>query len=785
MKEGLEAARRDALLSPENGAAWDRLGQTLIKGAQIKGSIDYFRRASMIPDPERMARRLRLAMALEMGGALESAVEQYLAALPDGERRPSLPLFRAIGCLQRSNEMGRIVALAAGQSPGDWREFPQAISAIGLAHAAKGDALSAIAWMFAYAPYESNQKNHRKLVGALMARGLKSLPADQLGYFLVANGRFAFSDDRLIARLIRAALHGRADRELLSVLQSADCIAASDGRSLLFAIRIAARLKRQGDLLRSAMRRLVLVPDCAGAMATLLGEAARRQTRRAHRHKALWSKAIIAVPTADATQVNDAVIAVKGIAERPVQMSYLRSAAVRFPAVPQIQYNIGFYLNEGSFAEEAAPLLRRALIVSPEYDKAWSAYSVSCSIMLMAADGVRAAKRAISCNPRLASAWINMGMGYRGLGDTKRSLDAGLQAVRLDPKDCLARMGVAFNQLSIGAIEQGFENYRARWGQPHFPSDKRPFHQPEWRKHPVPPGRKVLIYMEQGMGDEIMFSWFLRCLEQDAAGRIVVECDARLVPLLARSFPAIEFVGRQVPIPRRLFGADIAFKLPVGHLPSYYTYELRRLIRERWEIAGQPFASGYGYLVPDPERVAHWRDELASYRNSDRLVVGVCWRSANRTRTRDQQYVSTEEIIAALPDGCVAVNLQYSYDPAEVDEMAGFGRQRGIDVVTLPGIDLKDDLDDLTSLIRALDVVVTPLISTAFMGAAVGVPTFVFRSAADGTIWQQLGTPHIPWLPAMRLFFRHPAESWADAVRRINERLTLSAEALRRGGLDE
>jgi hypothetical protein len=66
---------------------------------------------------------------------------------------------------------------------------------------------------------------------------------------------------------------------------------------------------------------------------------------------------------------------------------------------------------------------------------------------------------------------------------------------------------------------------------------------------------------------------------------------------------------------------------------------------------------------------------------------------------------------------------------------------------------------------------VTPLISTAFMAGAVGTPTWVFRSSATGRIWQQLGTPFVPWFPSMRLFFRFPTEAWSKTVERMRDAL--------------
>ncbi|MFX9246881.1 flagellar protein FlbA, partial [Acinetobacter baumannii] len=59
--------------------------------------------------------------------------------------------------------------------------------------------------------------------------------------------------------------------------------------------------------------------------------------------------------------------------------------------------------------------------------------------------------------------------------------------------------------------------------------------------------------------------------------------------------------------------------------------------------------------------------------------------------------------------GARMVNLQYG-DSAE--EVARAKAEFGIDLWTPPGIDLKNDLDDLAALCLALDVVIGPATAT-------------------------------------------------------------------------
>ena len=51
-------------------------------------------------------------------------------------------------------------------------------------------------------------------------------------------------------------------------------------------------------------------------------------------------------------------------------------------------------------------------------------------------------------------------------------------------------------------------------------------------------GRRILVWAEQGVGDEVMFAGLLSDLLA-ANARCNLACSPRLVPLMARSFPGV------------------------------------------------------------------------------------------------------------------------------------------------------------------------------------------------------------------------------------------------------
>lgn len=766
--------RESLIVDPASSTSWDQVGQAFIRERELEDAARCFSRASLL-DPGAYSALMRLAMTQELSGNLHVAAENYLKCARSLSGDTSMTaLYRAVGCFQKLKSFEPIVDIATDLHPGDWNDHRGMHETVGAAYLSCGDPIRAIEWIFSAPVEQDRDPGFRRTLGQVLAAARSSTDLNAAGQLLSALGATLFRS-KIRARNLVFWIGGLfPGAQFEQLIRDSGLVELSDGACLPTVVNAVAQFNGNAAARKWARMSMALNPaDGAGFLFIVPDESEVPDEKSIRDWMTTWSKAAIVCTGSDAVAVNNAAVTLK-TGDREDSRSYLIVATRRFPDNPVIQYNVGAYFNILALAETAEPMLKRALVLQPDYAKALSSFSVSHCIMLHDKEAISAARWAMTSNPRLQSAYTNLAMAYRGAGDLRGAISIAEKSLELDPSDPMSRMGLAFNQLATGAIERGFENYLCRWAQKTFPSEKRPFPQPEWKRQKLPSDKKIVVYMEQGMGDEIMFSWFLHHLDRLYPGQILVDCDTRLLYLFARSFPSIRFYPRESARPNpRLLEPDVRFKVPIGHLPHYFTFEIRQLIRERWALAVKPYVEGYGWLKLREDRVEHWSEYLRGDGRRDRLIVGIAWRSGNLARARRVQYVTPSEVIDSLPAGCVAVNLQYVYTDDEIREIEQRAEERGIEFLTIPGLDLKDDLDEVMNLCGALDALATPLTSTAFMGGSIGKPTFVFRTSASsfGT-WQQLGTPHIPWLPSIRLMFRDPRESWDEPIRTVRERLT-------------
>lgn len=772
----------ELIINPDSAQHWAIEGHKKLQTSEGHIAARYFARAlSATNNTPILDIFLKIAISLEMAGDFQNAAHNYLRHIEINKTSSPAKeqsLYRAFGCYHKIKDFQSIAKYSEGLDPYYWSNFSGINEVIGHAYFLSGNFSSSLYWMFMAPLSKDTDEEYQKLLHLILEKTPRSFEKDEIFFLIKKVGKHIFHSNKRTKTLLNWISPRIGINEIRLSLSSPSLILDSKGKCLHYLLILESQYGTKEQIRLRSQQCLILNPEKIPAYATILPtEEDLPAETPSDTWVKRWAKASIIVSSDKPTITNDAVIALKSSQDSESKNDYLIRAANQFPTFPIIQYNVGSYLNECALAEIAETFLRRALIFNPSYAKSWSAYSVSLCIMLQSQEAIEASLKSIYSDPELASGYTNLAMSYRGAGDISKAIDVSRVALKKNPSNAVTRMGLAFNQLSNGAIEQGFENYLSRWQQKGFPSPKRPFPQREWTNNKIAKHEKLLVYMEQGMGDELMFSWFLTYLDEEFPHQILLECDTRLVDLFQRSFPRIEVYPRTAPLQKRLFQPDVSWKVPVAHLPHYFTSKLRELIKDRWELALKPYVAGYGWLSPDMTRVQFWRDYLENLGNGEqRLIVGVAWRSANLARARMLQYVSPAELVRSLPDGALAVNLQYVYNNSEIEEIQACGKERNITFHTIPDLDLRDDLDEITNVCGALDALATPLTSTAFMGGAIGLPTFVFRSAPSGEIWQQLGTPHLPWLPSIRVFCRDPREDWADVLGKVRNRLTLLGE---------
>lgn len=277
-------------------------------------------------------------------------------------------------------------------------------------------------------------------------------------------------------------------------------------------------------------------------------------------------------------------------------------------------------------------------------------------------------------------------------------------------------------------------------------------------------GRKVVIWGDQGIGDEVIYGSMLGDLRPYAAD-IVCEIDPRLRRLFERGCPEFTFVDRSVhpALPRQASDAEAVAAWRSAPLDDRFrgaTHQIALPDLGKWLRPDvSRFPSRAAYLHPDPARVSafrQWIDKPPGER-----VIGLTWVSRNKSFMRYKS-LDLRSLVEALPDGVRLINLQYG---DVEDEIAAVAKATARRVAVAPGLDYFNDIDGLAALIAACDAVVSVSNVTVHLAGAIGQRTALLCPAFHGKPWYWFRKrADSPWYPSVRLFRQELDGSWSRAI---------------------
>lgn len=402
--------------------------------------------------------------------------------------------------------------------------------------------------------------------------------------------------------------------------------------------------------------------------------------------------------------------------DTPKAIVTLIDALQQHPRLPMLWNTLGLVLMYEGRMDEALPMFREALAIDPEFGQT----------RLALADALMSTARG---DPVVQA----------------QALAEGQAAMDTPPKDKLATAKVAQAKrlFSLGRLDEAWTLYEARHDLTYEDATVFNLPWPRWQSGQSVEGKHVLLIGEQGLGDEILFAHAVPDLitALGSEGRLTLAMDPRLIATAARSFPKATVIAHTT---ARKDGLGLrGLVAPPDAAPDVWSPMASLLGPYRPSVAS--YGSKAQFLTADPAKIAHWTDWLQSLPPSPK--VGLVWKSLIMDLQRQRHFPKLADWapILCVP-GVQFVALQYGEMAADLDQFAALSGNKPI---IPPGIDLKDDLDDLAALTCALDLTLGPANATTNLAAACGA-SVGFLVSPD--TWPMFGTDHYPAYPKAKVF---------------------------------
>jgi tetratricopeptide (TPR) repeat protein len=464
----------------------------------------------------------------------------------------------------------------------------------------------------------------------------------------------------------------------------------------------------------------------------------------------------------------------------------LRLSAHYMPERADVHFALASVLRqEDETKEEAISEFERAIELKPDFAECYFQLGTLQIGLTQFDKALQNLNKAIELDPDYIDAINNKGMVYRYLGKYDDAYAQFNSILEREPENYNALINIAtvlcdkkeyaetlriFDDLLekypdndeliwnlshafllLNRYEKGWEGYDKRWTVKNA-IKSRPFKFRVWSGD-TEPDSTLLIYGEQGLGDEIMFA---SCFA-DIMGRVkktIIECDPRLAAIFSRSFPSASVVGRTS------FSDDawlsdypeIDCQIAMGSIPRL----VRRSISD--------FSHVHQYLVPDPGKLNKWQQRLSEL--GDGLKIGISWRGGtvkSRTNIRSVTLDMWHPILA-LPDSHF-ISLQYTDCKEELDSL-----HASTPYTIHHWQEAIDDYDETAALVSSLDMVVSVATSVVSLAGALGKTAWVMVPFSPGWMYGTEGDT-TPWFESVRVFRQTEANRWDDVIQVMADEL--------------
>jgi tetratricopeptide (TPR) repeat protein len=415
-----------------------------------------------------------------------------------------------------------------------------------------------------------------------------------------------------------------------------------------------------------------------------------------------------------------------------------------------------YFINHGNALkkinryDEALTSYAEAIRLDPASADAYVNQGVAYHDLLRFDEAIASYSEALEVNPACADAFYNRGNVQRDFGLFENALQSYSQALRIEPDNALAIHNRALLNLRLRRFGDGFHDYLRRWELKEFPTARLKTNIPACKPDSLQ--GKILVWAEQGLGDEVLYASLLpELLKREVS--LTLSADVRLHPVYRRSFPTLRLLDRKE-LSRYSTDSGYDSQAPIGDL-AYLLSADEAFVR----------GSRSNYLRPNLALGQRMR-ALQPWADAD-VVCGIAWRSAN-PRFGNDKSMPLIDMVSALRNPAVSfVNLQYG---AVQNDIQIVRKRLGVEVHEVEGLDIFNDIESLMALISVCDIVVTTSNVTAHLAGSMGKRAAVLVPMDKGRIWYWHDhDDHSLWYPSLRLFFQEHPTGWTKPLQTCAE----------------
>jgi tetratricopeptide (TPR) repeat protein len=423
-----------------------------------------------------------------------------------------------------------------------------------------------------------------------------------------------------------------------------------------------------------------------------------------------------------------------------VALKFLNDSLKILPKNSHTLSNLGNVYAELKEYGNALDAYNNSIKIDPKNEEAWANKANVLYLLGYYDDSIAHHEKALSLRPDYHEEWVNKGNVLKALkrfDDAIYHYDKALE-LKSDFKEALWNKSLCL--LLLGNFETGLPLYESRW-RSMIESEiggRRLFNQPAWLGINPLSNKTILIYGEQGLGDFIQFSRYVK-LVADLGARVILEAPESLVDLMCNLEGIHDLIVKGQDLP------PFDFHCPLMSLPLIFKTNLQNI------------PSKCRYLeVGNSKKSLEWKNRLGP---KLKPRVGLVWSGNANHKNDHNRSILLRELAPFLPSHLEYISLQK--EVREVDKTA-----LSLNTNIHSFHDFLNDFVDTAILINNLDLVISVDTSVAHLSGALGKRTWILLPYVPDWRWL-LDREDSPWYPSVSLYRQHNISDWKSVLAKV------------------
>lgn len=351
-------------------------------------------------------------------------------------------------------------------------------------------------------------------------------------------------------------------------------------------------------------------------------------------------------------------------------------------------------------------------------------------------------------NELMADMYSNWGSLYVARGNPNKAIDLLNKSIKHE-ETSTAKWNRALAYLEKGDYKKGFSDYHE--GDRYAIRKSKNYHKdketPTWDGTK---GQVVVVFGEQGIGDEIMFASILPDIMKDC--KVILDAHPRLADMFRDAFPEIPVYGtRKENNPNWHGFHQIDACMPIGNLAKFYRHK-------KSDFPGTP------YLHANPLLVNEVGDRVRKL--GDKPKVGFSWTGGTKHTNHGERTIDLNLMKDMFALDCEFISLQYSQDSRiELDKFC-----EANDITVHHWQDVMDDYDLTAALLMNLDYFISVPQSVVHLAGALGVPGV--QMCPVEILWQ--AGPYgqnMPWYSSIENIWQKTKGDWPGVLAEAKKKI--------------